>query len=381
MPVELIDLVKKDEFDATLWLKRNGIKYEIKYEFSDKIKKGKVISTTPEKGTVIDQKTQSVTLVISKGPKIIVPDLMNMSLEEIAEWAIKYNVNISYNSEYDSKVKKGKIKSVSHKKGDVIEEGGIIYITTSKGTLRMIEYGDGDINKIRTFATTYKITLNESSEYSNTVEKGRIISISHKKGDIINSGDSIDVVVSLGKSLEVPDFTGMSLSNAKKVCSEKGFDCTVTYVKSYEDKNIVTGQNKRAGSEVIAGTNIVLYVSNGQAPSSNSSGSSNNNTPSWSGGNSGGGNTPTTPSQPETPSCTSTQQHQLIIQPNWIQGGSYSSTISTLQKYLPSKYPNVTFVFKHKAGNDRPGFIHADSPYTNGSTITDCTTVTIIINE
>ena len=43
MPVELIDLVKKDEFDATLWLKRNGIKYEIKYEFSDKIKKGKVI--------------------------------------------------------------------------------------------------------------------------------------------------------------------------------------------------------------------------------------------------------------------------------------------------------------------------------------------------
>lgn len=379
MPVELINLIKKDEFDATLWLKRNGIKYEIKYEFSDKIKKGKVISTTPEKGTVIDQKTQSVTLVISKGPKIIVPDLMNMNLEEIAEWAIKYNVNISYNSEYDSKVKKGKIKAVSHKKGDVIEEGGIIYITTSKGTLRMIDYTEDDINKIRTFANTYKITLNEQSEYSDTVEKGKIISISHKKGDIVNTGDSIDVVISLGKSLVVPDFTGMSLSNAKNICSEKGFDCSVTYVKSYEDKNIVTGQNKRAGSEVIAGTNIVLYVSNGQAPSNNPS-SSDNNTPSW-GGGSGGGSAPTTPSQPDPPSCTSNQKHQLIIQPNWIQGGSYSSTISTLQKYLPAKYPNVTFVFTHKAGNERPGFIHVDSPYTNGSTITDCTTVTIIINE
>lgn len=374
MPVELIDLIKKDEFDATLWLKRNGIKYEIKYEFSDKIKKGKVISTTPEKGTVIDQKTQSVTLVISKGPKIIVPDLMNMSLEEIAEWAIKYNVNISYNSEYDSNVKKGKIKSVSHKKGDVIEEGGIIYITTSKGTLRMIEYGDGDINKIRTFATTYKITLNESSEYSNTVEKGKIISISHKKGDIINSGDSIDVVVSLGKSLEVPDFTGMSLSNAKKICSEKGFDCTVTYVKSYEDKNIVTGQNKRAGSEVIAGTNIVLYVSNGQAPSSNSGGSSNNNTPSWGGGNSGGGSKPTNPVTPPTPTCNTTT---MYILPSDIDTQAPENTCVNIK----NRYPGYSISCAYQPSNSGIKGQVLNSQELKGITINSCQNVTIVIKN
>ena len=94
LPVELIDLIKKDEFDATLWLKRNGVKYEIKYEFSDFIEKGKVISTDPKKGTTINQKEQSVTLVISKGPKIIVPDIMNISLEEIAAWAIENNIKI-----------------------------------------------------------------------------------------------------------------------------------------------------------------------------------------------------------------------------------------------------------------------------------------------
>lgn len=373
MPVELIDLIKKDEFDATLWLKRNGIKYEIKYEFSDKIKKGKVISTTPEKGTVIDQKTQSVTLIISKGPKIIVPDLMNMSLEEIAEWAIKYNVNISYNSEYDSKVKKGKIKAVSHKKGDVIEEDGIIYITTSKGTLRMIDYTEDDINKIRTFANTYKITLNEQSEYSDTVEKGKIISISHKKGDIVNTGDSIDVVISLGKSLVVPDFTGMSLSNAKNICSEKGFDCSVTYVKSNEDKNIVTGQNKRAGSEVIAGTNIVLYVSNGQAPSNNPSGSD-NNTPSW-GGDSGGGSNPTNPVTPPTPSCDRNDTILVYINPTI---GDASSTARNLN---PQIKWNVVYVSRadYSESASIGMVIASDVAKYDGQYLNKCDTYTIHI--
>ena len=310
LPVELIDLIKKDEFDATLWLKRNGIKYEIIYEFSDSIEKGQVISTDPKKGTTINQKEQSVTLVISKGPKIIVPDLMNMSLEEIAEWAIKNNINISYSSEYDSEVKEGKIKAVSHKKGDVVEEGSIIYITTSKGTLRMIDYNENDLDKIRTFANIYKITLNETNEYSDSVEKGKIISVSHKKGDVINTGDTIDVIVSLGKSLQVPDFIGMTLTKAKELCNSSNLTCSTVYVNSTKTKNTVTGQNKRAGSEVIEGTNVVLYVSNGTPPSTGGDSSSNNNG-SWtggnnnSGGNSGGGETTPTP-DPPTPICNTT---------------------------------------------------------------------------
>ena len=47
-PVNLKELKDMEEFDAILWLKRNGIKYEIEYEFSDTTEAGKVISTTPE---------------------------------------------------------------------------------------------------------------------------------------------------------------------------------------------------------------------------------------------------------------------------------------------------------------------------------------------
>lgn len=371
-PVKLIDLVKKDEFDATLWLKRNGIKYEIKYEFSDSVSKGKVISTNPKQGTTINQREQNVTLVISKGPKIIVPDLLNMSMDEIAEWAIKNNINITYNSEFDSNVKKGKIKAVSHKKGDVIEEGNTIYITTSKGTLRMIDYNENDLAKIRTFANTYKINLLEAEEYSDSVEKGKIISVSHKKGDVLNTGDTLEVKISLGNSIQVPDFYGMNVNEAKNLCSSKNLDCSIVYVKSTSAKNTVVKQNKRAGSEVIDGTNVVLSVSNGIAPSTGSN-SGNNNKPSGGGssssggGNNSGGNT--------TPSCDRSKTVTVYLNPTI---GDANATARNLDSRV---HWNVVYVSRANYSESASiGMITAgDIAKYDGKNLNMCDTYTIHI--
>lgn len=368
LPVELINLSKKDEFDATLWLKRNGIKYEIKYEFSDTIKKGQVISTTPKKGTIINQKEQSVILIISKGPKIIVPDFEKMTLDEIAEWAIKYNINITYSSEYDSKIKKGKIIRISHKKGDVIEENSTLYITTSKGTLRMIDYNENDLTKIRTFANTYKINLVENEEYSDSIEQGKIIRVSHKKGDIINNGDTIEVVISMGSSIEVPDFTGMKLSEAQSLCKSKNLDCTITYIKSNKNKNTVVGQNKRAGSEVIHGTNVVLSVSNGIAPSTGGGSSSNNGGNSSWGGNNGGSNKPT------TPTCDQSKGSTVNLQ--------YGNTGSQTQQMILKMNPNHKFTWNMvdscPNGSTTSGTI-CSSSIPDGSWANYCTTIQITV--
>lgn len=371
LPVELIDLIKKEEFDATLWLKRNGISYEINYEFSDTIKKGLVISTTPKKGTLINQKEQKVILVISKGPKIIVPDLANMSLEEIAEWAIKYNINITYNSEYDDKVKKGKIKSISHKKGDVIEEGGTIYITTSKGTLKMIDFNENDLTKIRTFASTYKINLIELEEYSDSIEKGKIINSSHKKGDIINSGDTIELTISLGVSIEIPDFTGLSVSEAKSLCTSKKLDCTTTYIHSTKTKNTIVGQNKRIGSKVVEGTNIVLSVSNGIKPST---GSSSNNSGNSSNTASSGSSTNTNTSTPPAPTCNRNNGSTVNLQ----YGGSGIETKKIINQMNPNHKFAWNMVDNCPNGDTTPGTI-CGSTVSDGTWANYCDTITITV--
>ena len=122
---------------------------------------------------------------------------------------------------------------------------------------------------------------------------------------------------------------------------------------------------------MIAGTNIVLYVSNGQAPSSNSGGSSNNNTPSWGGGNSGG-STPTTPSQPETPSCDASKGANLIIQTG-SSGNDTKNMIIQLNPYHKFSWNMVTAC---PDGESTPGAICTP---LNGVWKNYCDTITITL--
>lgn len=365
-PVKLIDLTNKSQFDATLWLKRNGIKYEIKYEFSNSIKKGSVISTNPKKGTLINQKEITVELILSKGKSITVPDLEKLSLDEIIDWASKNKINIKYNSEYDSTIKKGKIKYISCKKGDSIEEGSTIYITTSKGTLKMIDYTDQDIDKIRTFANTYNIAINENMEYSKTIEKGKLISVSHKQGDIINSQDTIEIVISLGKSITVPNFTGMTLNKAKSICEQNKLHCTSTYKDSTKTKNTVIGQNKKANSEVVEGTNIVLYISNEKKNNT----SSNNNTTTNNNQNNNNNNN----SNSNNNQCDTSKTTILNIQVG-SNGEETKSMINNMNKGIKFSWNMVNSC---PNGDTTPGTV-CNGNTLDGKRVDYCSTITVTI--
>ena len=74
----MIDLKNKTLFDGTLWLKRNKIKYSLEYEFSDTIERNTIIKQNIEIGENINVNETSVTITISKGKAIKVPNLLNM---------------------------------------------------------------------------------------------------------------------------------------------------------------------------------------------------------------------------------------------------------------------------------------------------------------
>lgn len=379
-PVPLKDLKNMEEFDATLWLKRNGIKYVITYEFDEQIEKGKVISTNPIKETMIDQNTTTVKLVISKGKKIVAPDLTKMTLEEIADWAIQNGVIIAYDSEFSETIKKDQIIRVSIKPGDIVEENATIYIITSKGALKMLNYKENDLEAIRNFAKTYEITLTETEAFSNEVEKGKIISVSHKPGDIINNGQNIEVIISLGSEIEIPSFIGMTIDKAKNTCNNIKLDCTISYVYSTQTKNTVIYQNKNAGSKVTQGTNIVLTVSNGSAPSGG-----NNYTPATPTPDPTPDPTPTPDPpvvNPDPPACQPTFLGNLVIQEGWLSIGSSSRTITSLRNNLSANYSGAIFnitTLDHNSMNS--GMIHPSSPANTGTPIYSCQTYTIYVVE
>ena len=372
-PVELKDLTDMEEFDATLWLKRNGIQYDIIYEYNDDVEKGNVIKTDPKKGTVIKQSEMKIKLYISKGKKITAPDFTTMSLEEIEEWANQNHMKINYSSEYSNSVKIGKVIRASVQKGDTIDEGTTIHIITSKGPLKMISYGDNDVDKIRSFANENGLQFVLNEEFNNDVEKGKIISVDKKPGQTLSQTETITVVVSLGKKRSIPNFIGMTRSEAKNACDNNGLSCTFNYAYSTKTKDTVINQNKTAGSEVAEGTNVILTISNGKQSTSssggnNSSGGSNN-------GNNNGGNSSPGPSPDPEPVCDRNDTVRVYINPTI---GDASATARNLDSRI---HWNVVYVSRadYSESASIGMVIAADVAKYDGQYLNKCDTYTIHI--
>jgi serine/threonine-protein kinase len=77
-PVELEDITGRKEGVATRRLEEAGVQVEATKEFSNSVEQGRVVSMTPEGGTVVNAGS-TVEIVVSKGPPPVeVPDLIDM---------------------------------------------------------------------------------------------------------------------------------------------------------------------------------------------------------------------------------------------------------------------------------------------------------------
>lgn len=339
--VTMIDLTDYELFDAILFLEKNGINYEIKSEFSE-TKMNKIIKQSINEGQTIAPLTDKIIITVSKGNKIIVPDLTSMSINEIVDWVSKNNLKIAFSDEYNNKIELGNIISSNYKKDDVIEEGTIIKIVTSKGALKMRKFSS--LNEFRTWANTYNISYEEEYEFNSNIPKGSIIKFSLEENDLIDLNDSIIVTISNGTSITIPNFVGKSKSEITSSCNSLGLNCSFTY-SSYSSstaKDVALSQNKKAGSSVVSGTSITISLSKGEA-----------------------------------------KTYKVAINESQLTIGNASKTINTLKSYFESKYLGVTFKFETKASNiySNAGFIHESSQVTDGTSVTQGKTYKVIITK
>ena len=336
--IKMINLKEMTAFNATLWLKRNNIKYTLEYEFSDSIDRNIVMNQNVDIDEEINTVEDSVMLTISKGQAIIVPDLLDMTVEEITDWIINNKLKVQFEEIYDEEVEIGKVISASVNKGDQIETDTLIEVTTSKGQIKMQSFSS--LNEFKTWANKYSITYNLSYEYSTSVSKGSVISYSYKEGDIIDPEDIIYVKISLGQAITIPSFVGKTKTAATSLCNSLGIRCSFTTgnYTSYAE-NTVYAQSKSIGSKVASGASITLTLSKG---------------------------VPVTKT--------------LYIQQNWLSIGNADGTISSLRTQFSSNYPGVTFNFIKVSDNTlSSGMIAQNSPTNHGSSVTQGKTYTIYV--
>jgi len=325
--IKLENLVKKSLFDATFYLKRNGVKYNLTYEFSSKVKAGYVISQDPKEGTKVSPNSDTVNLVISKGKEIIVPDFSNATVDEVVEWIIENNLKVVFEERYSTTVDKDKIVSISIKKGDSIVEGTKITVTTSKGALKVATFSN--LAEFRSWASDTGVSYSEKYEYSDSVGKGQIINLSIKSGEKIDpQNQAITVTISYGSAVVVPYFVGSSRSSIQSTCNSKGLNCSFYYVGyNGSARDTALSQNVSSGAKVVSGTYISIGLSSGPA-----------------------------------------QTFSVYIGSE-LFGGSYESTRSSLSSDLSSNAPGVNFniVSYNTTNTCVPGLIDPNSPIKGGS--------------
>ncbi len=256
--IKLKDLKGEKLLNAEVYLGKNGILYELKYEFSSSTPRGCVISSDVKEGTSL-KADDKVILTISKGKEIKVPELKGMSLKEVTKWVINNNLDMDYSDAYDDNVKKGKAISSNYKTGDIIEEETLVSILFSKGKLVLPKFND--LASFKTWASTYNINYEIKEEFNKDIPKDGIIKFSIKEGEKIDLNTPLTVYVSKGEAIKVSDFTGKTKDDAQKECDNLGIVCLFYNTLSDKTEGMVLSQSVAAGMEVGKGSNIDIEIS------------------------------------------------------------------------------------------------------------------------
>ena len=397
------DLANMSLFEATSYLKRNGITYEIEYKFSDKIEKDYVISQDI-KGEV----TSHIKLVVSKGKEIKVPDLKKMSVKEISNFASINGLKVSFEEVYNKEIEMGKVIFVNKEVGDIISSDDTLVITISKGSMMVPKITT--LSDFKLWANNNNVIYQEDYVFSDTVKAGEIIKVSPDVNTKITENDTIVITISKGKSVTIPNLVGLSKTNIIEKCNSLGLSCTFTYGSLTETtkRDISLKQSKPVGTIVSSGTNVLITLSSGiyekvNVPSfygkskqeiSNTCSSlgikcnfTYNNTYSNEAYDTGlnqdksgvliKGSTVNI-----TLSKGPAKTYTIIIDGSLLSLGNPEQTKKTLKSKLESACPGVNFNFSFKAVNSGIGYLNPSSDVKVGSnSLVQGKTYNVIINS
>ena len=405
--IEIIDFTGKTKLYATSWLKKYGFKVEIKEDYSDEIDEDLVMDQNI-KNEVKNPETDTITLTISKGKKILAPDISSMKTEEINKWAIQNNVKIAYKEEYNDEIKLGDVISSSIETGELVEKNKKIEITISKGKLEMIKLTT--VSEFTNWAENNNISYDINYENSDTVKKDDIIKCSHNTGDTIKKDDTVIITVSRGKVISVPNFVGMAKADIQNKCSSINLSCsfkTGGYTESTK-KDIAVSQSKKSGTKVSEGTGITITLSAGiqekvDVPSFIGKTKSditklcsnigikctfkygsgyNDKAKDTCLSQSATGKVNKGSSVTITLSNGPAKTYKIVIQADWLSWGDPSATKANLESKLKANCPGVTFKYSFQKVNSGIGYLNPNSQVKVGSnSFTQGKTYNVIINS
>ena len=257
-----------------------GFKINKKEVYSDTVPAGEIISQKPLAGTEMEKNKDKtdITIVVevSLGPKTAIvhmPDMVSKS----KDWALSFlngqglELDIQFKPEYNDTVPENHIIKTAPAEGVQLKKGQTVTLHISQG--KKVEFGGMPMVVNNTEADAKKI-LNEQSlnlnivvekAWSDSIPEGIVMETTPTRGERLKTGQTVTLIISSGIERHImPDFTGMSLSEAKDWLKNNHYkEPIVEYVEGDKAKDTVVGQSLEKDKEYLITEEITLKLSDG----------------------------------------------------------------------------------------------------------------------
>jgi len=269
-PVQIPDFKVMSISEAYVFADENGLLLIVEEEYDDFAPPGTVLSQSVKPEEEVAAGTE-ITLIVSKGKMITVPDFSGVTKEIAPSVAGELGITLVINEKYSGQPA-GAFISQSIKPGTVYESGQVVELNYSiDNRITVPSFVGKTRDAIEIWAKELNnngagITIKSTNTRSN-LPPGTILTQS-KANSLIGINTTINITVSSGKVVYVPDFVAPAGS---------GYDAAITREKAIaicEELNIVPifveesksgrlpgeiwSQNISAGKEINEGSTITL---------------------------------------------------------------------------------------------------------------------------
>ena len=295
--VTVTDVRGMSEEDAKALLNKKGLGIQVvTRKESKKYKAGKISKQTPEVGEKVSKHTK-VEVVVSSGlvgSKKAIPDVRGMSETEAQNELEDAGFKVTSSFQYDDSVESGKVISTTPEAGTKAEKGSTVTMLVSQGSNKKTVPDVRGMADATAQSTIKSYGFNVGTvtyDYSDSVEKGMVISQTVEPGTKASAGTSISITVSNGpkpeEKIEVQSFVGQQESALKSWASSKGLYTNRSdsqYSDSYA-KGCIISMTPSSGTVSKGGT--ISYVISLGSKSQDSNNTGNNGDNSGNSGNNG----------------------------------------------------------------------------------------------
>lgn len=251
--------------------KKKNLEIKIVQKKHSDEEEGIILEQSPEAGKKVKKKTVIEVVVSSGAEEVDVPSVENRTEDE-AKKALKdagfENIKIN-GDEYSDAVASGMAIRTSPEAGTKAATDTEITLYISKGAEKKIvpNLKGKTVSEAKSELSAAGLVDGGTSkeEYSDTVEKGCIISQSVEANKKVDKDTAVTYVVSKGKkpadTVPIPSVAGKSLASARSALSNVGLNYKEEYIDSSQPYGIVLGTDPEGG-KVEVGSTVTIYVSN-----------------------------------------------------------------------------------------------------------------------